>query len=195
MNNEQSNIELLPPVVFAAGETKVFYLSGSYFELIDCPSAVDVLLSDRNGGTRARMIGAGQTHHVKNTEYSVVSITSAAAQTIRFAYGSGEAGTRNTAGSVSISNTAGAFTQSQKTVTNASAQLLAANTVRRYLFIQNNDAAGIIYVTLDGTAATTAKGIQIAPGASYECQGYVPTGEIRAIGSIANNANIVTVEG
>lgn len=102
--SNQSNLELLPPVAFAAGETKVFYLSGSYFELIDCPSAVDVLLTDRNGGTRARMIGAGQTHHVKNTDYDVIFITSAAAQTIRFAYGSGEAGTRNTSGSVTLLN-------------------------------------------------------------------------------------------
>lgn len=101
---QQSNLELLPAVTFSAGETKVFYLSGSYFELIDCANAVDVLLTDRSGGQRARMIGAAQTHHVKNTPYEVVQITSASAQTIRFAYGSGEAGTRNTAGSVSVLN-------------------------------------------------------------------------------------------
>lgn len=101
---QQSNLELLPAVAFQAGETKVFFLSGSYFELIDCANPVDVLLTDPSGGQRARMIGAAQTHHVKNTPYQVIQITSATAQNIRFAYGSGEAGTRNTAGSVSILN-------------------------------------------------------------------------------------------
>lgn len=104
MSDQISNLELPASIAFNAGETKVFYLSGSYFELIDCPNTVDVILSDRNGGVRARMIGAAQTHHVKNTPYQIVQITSAAAQTIRFAYGSGEAGTRNTAGSVTLLN-------------------------------------------------------------------------------------------
>lgn len=104
MNDQFSSLELPASIVFAAGETKVFYLSGSYFELIDCPNPVDVILSDRNGGVRARLLSAGQTYHVKNTPYSIIQITSASAQTIRIAYGSGEAGTRNTAGSVSVLN-------------------------------------------------------------------------------------------
>lgn len=101
---QQSNLELMPSVTFAAGETKLFFVSGSYFELIDCASPVDVLLTDRSGGQRARMIGAAQTHHVKNTPYEAIQITSASNQAIRFAYGSGEAGTRNTAGSVNVLN-------------------------------------------------------------------------------------------
>jgi hypothetical protein len=73
--------------------------------------------------------------------------------------------------------------------------VLAANANRRYLLIQNNDTAGIIYVRLDGGAATAATGIKIAAGGSYECAGYVPTGAITAIGDIASNANVVAVEG
>jgi len=89
----------------------------------------------------------------------------------------------------------GAFTNTQETVTSASTQMLAANAARRYLLIQNNDATGIIYVTLDGTAATTAKGVKLDPGTSMELQGYVPSGAIFAIGSIGSNANCVAVEG
>ena len=89
----------------------------------------------------------------------------------------------------------GAFANAQKTVTNASGQLVAANSARQYLLIQNNDATGDIYVRLDGTAATIGTGVKIAAGASYELQGYVPTGAVTAIGSIASNANIVLVEG
>jgi len=115
--------------------------------------------------------------------------------------GEGKFSGKNIAGSVTVSNFPaevvpnGAFTNTQKTVTNASGVLVAANAARRYLMIQNNDAAGIIYVTLDGTAATTAKGVKISAGGSYELQGFVPSGEIRAIGSIASNANCVVVEG
>ncbi len=192
--SRQNFIEIVS-VTFAAGESRLFHLSGSYFELIDAPATVDVVLTDVNGAQRGRMIAAEASFNLKNTEFDTIQLTSATAQTVRFAYGSGEAGTRRAAGSVNIANTAGAFTQSQKTVTNASAQLLASNTTRRYLLIQNNDAAGILYVTLDGTAATAAKGIQIPAGGSYECQGYVPTGALFAIGSIANNANVVVVEG
>lgn len=191
----QSNLELLTPQAFSAGETKVFFLSGDYFELIDCPSAVDVVLQDEQGAQRARMIGAIQTHHVKNTPFKVVQITSATAQSIRFAYGSGEAGTRQTAGAVTVSNWSGAFTQSQLTVTNASAQLIAANATRRYLLIQNKDASGDVHIKLDGAAATLANGLRIPPGASIELQGFVPNGAVFAIGSIASNPNVIVVQG
>lgn len=83
----------------------------------------------------------------------------------------------------------------QKTVTSASAQLVAAKANRKYLLIQNNDAAGIIYVTFGGVAATTANGVKIPPGGSYELNCNVPTSEVRAIGSIASNASVVVVEG
>ncbi len=182
-------------VTFAAGESRLFHLSGSYFELIDSPNTVDVILTDVNGAQRGRMLAAEASFNLKNTDFDTIQLTSATAQTVRFAFGSGEAGTRRAAGSVNISNTGGAFIQAQATVTNASGQLLAAKSNRRYLLIQNNDTAGIVYVTLDGTSATAAKGVQIAPGGSYECQGYVPTGAVNAIGSIASNTNIVAVEG
>jgi glutamate 5-kinase len=80
------------------------------------------------------------------------------------------------------------------TVTNVSAQLLAANVNRAYLIIQNKDSAGTIYVNF-GAAATVANGIAIAPGGAYELNGTCSTQQIFAIGSIGSNANVVTVEG
>lgn len=88
-----------------------------------------------------------------------------------------------------------AFVNAQKTVTNASAQLLAANAARQYLMIQNKDAAGSIYIGFGATAATVANGVLIGPGGAYELPGAISTQEIQAIGSIASNANIVAVEG
>lgn len=98
-------------------------------------------------------------------------------------------------GTVSILNSNGAITNSQKTVANASAQMIAANANRRYLLIQNNDVTGNIYVRLDGAVATVGTGIKIGPGGYYENSSYTPTGAITAIGDIASNTNIVTVEG
>jgi len=82
----------------------------------------------------------------------------------------------------------------QATVTNVSAQLLAANAARKYLLIQNNDAAGDIFINF-GAAATLLNGLKIQAGGSYELNCNVLTGAINAIGSIANNPNIVIVQG
>lgn len=120
---------------------------------------------------------------------------SGAAMTGKITLGAGDVTDNSIVGTVALSNTCGAFTQAQEAVTTASAQLLAANAARRYLLIQNKDATGNIWVTLDGAAATTVKGVKVAPGGSYELQGYVPNGAINAIGDIASNTNVVAVEG
>lgn len=90
--------------------------------------------------------------------------------------------------------TLAAVTNSQKTVTNASAQLLAANSARQYLLIQNNDQSGAIFVAF-GTAAGLTTGLRIGPGGFWEWDSSVPLQDVFAIGSIASNANVVTVEG
>lgn len=107
-------------------------------------------------------------------------------------------GTQPVSGTVNVGNLPadrGGFTQTQRTVTNASAQMLEANASRRYLLIQNKDTAGIVYVNLQGSTATVGNGLAIEPGGSLELQGYVPSGAITAIGSIASNANVISVEG
>lgn len=101
--NDQNSLEIVPPVAFTAGETKEWAFSGSYFELIDCPDPVDVDLTDRNGSLRTRMRGAEASFYSKSVEFGRIVITSATAQTIKFAYGSGEAGTRRSTGSVTVS--------------------------------------------------------------------------------------------
>lgn len=89
----------------------------------------------------------------------------------------------------------GTPTQAAATVTTAAANLLAANASRRYMLIQNKDAAGNIWINLQGTAATQTNGIKIGPGQSYESGSlYCSAAAISAIGDIASNANIVVVE-
>ncbi len=99
----QNFIELLT-IPFGAGESRLLHVSGQYFEIIDAPSPIDVLLLDHNGTQRGIMRGAEASFHLKNTEFATIQITSAAAQTVRIGYGSGEAGTRRAAGSVNIAN-------------------------------------------------------------------------------------------
>lgn len=100
--SQQNNIEIVS-AVFAVGESRIFALSGNYFEIIDAPNPVDVVLSGVSGARSALMRQAGASFYSKNVDFAVIQITSANNQTIRFAYGSGEIGTRRATGSVSIS--------------------------------------------------------------------------------------------
>lgn len=87
------------------------------------------------------------------------------------------------------------FVNTPRTVTSASTTMLAANTARKYLLVQNKDASGTIWLTWGGAAATQANGFRLGPGAVWEWDFNVPTGELRAIGDLASNANVLTVEG
>ena len=104
MNNRASFIEIVT-ATFAAGESRLFALTGQYFEIIDATFPVDVTLSDFYGAQRGLMKSAEASFNLKGTDFGVIQITSASAQTIRFAYGTGEAGTRRAAGAVSIVGT------------------------------------------------------------------------------------------
>lgn len=87
---------------FAAGEVKTFVLAGGYFELIDAPYPVTVRLVDRYGSLRGYMTNAEASFYMRQGDFDAIEITSANAQTIRFAYGTSEAGTRRTSGVVSV---------------------------------------------------------------------------------------------
>lgn len=185
-------------VTINAGQTLEYFEPGDFFRLLEASGPVDITFySQGKEVSEAENIGEGFAEKFRTGQFDRVRITSATTQALQFVIrlGADVFYDKPPTGSVTVENVNGDFSQSQKTVTNASGQLLAANAARRYLLIQNNDSGGDIYVTLDGTAATTAKGIKITAGGSYECQGYVTTREIRAIGSIASNANVVAVEG
>lgn len=128
-------------------------------------------------------------------QFDQVRIYSATAQAVEFfTSAGGKVGYDRSIGSVVVLNQT-TMVNAAKIVTNASGQLLAANAARKYLLIQNKDAAGIIYVTFDGTAATAANGVEIGPKGYHLLDVIVPTGAIMAIGSIASNANVLVVEG
>ncbi|GKT19560.1 hypothetical protein AVHY2522_22930 [Acidovorax sp. SUPP2522] len=82
----------------------------------------------------------------------------------------------------------------QKTVTSASTQLLAAKAGRKYLLVQNRDGAATVYLSF-GAAATVAAGVRIVPGGAFELVGTCTDQAIFAIGDVASQSNVVTVEG
>lgn len=185
-------------VTINAGQTLEYYDPGDFFRLMEAanPVTVEFFYQGAEVSEAAAVVG-GYAEEFRTGSFDRIRITSATTQAISFVarLGANVRYDKAPTGNVAVTNTAGAFVQSQKTVTSASAQVLAANAARRYLLIQNNDASGVIYVTLNGVAATTTNGIKIDAGGSLELQGYVPTGAINAIGSIASNANCVAVEG
>lgn len=185
-------------MTLAANETREIAAAGTYFELRSAPGGVlaEVLLNDRTGAQFGRMLSVLETDTMSlSRSFETIIVTNGpAAQTITFYHGDGRSGSNRFSGNVVVANVSGAFTQAAVAVGVASGALAAANAARRYLHIQNKDAAGTIYVTLDGTAATVAKGLRLGPGDALELTGFVPTGAVNVIGDAAN-ANVIVVEG
>lgn len=179
---------------FAAGETKTFIVSADYFELTGAPSSgVTVTLSDRSGAQVGAIKNSGAGIYVKPGRFEVVQIQSTLAQTIDWIVADGDAGTRRLAGAVTVQDSVTASAVAG-TVTNATAQLVAANSARKYLLIQNKDPVGKIWIQF-GAAATQAAGVLIVPGGNFEMISKISAQQIQAIGDLASNANITVVEG
>lgn len=181
-----------------AGVAVEFTEAADFFRVMKAPTTDITVIFYAQGRevARAENVGAGYAEK-SATLFDRVRISSTAGGAVGFVTRLGNEVRYDTPpnGQVTVTNTAGAFTQVQATVTNASAQLLAARSNRRYLLIQNNDATGDIFVRLDGAVATVGNGVRIAAGGSYEISGFAPTGAVVAIGNIASNANVITVEG
>lgn len=175
---------------------QIFELGGDYFELIQAVNPVDVMLTKSDGSLRGSLRQISQTDHIKATEYDRIVITSATLQTIKFAYGSGEFGSRRAAGSVSLLGQGGAFTQGRVSIgSGAAVQIRPANTARRRLMVQNNSAAQYLRLTMDGSAPTAANGLRLIPGDLLDLTDYCPTTEIRAIFEAGAAADVEWAEG
>lgn len=94
----------------------------------------------------------------------------------------------------SAAGTSLTWTHSAPTVTNSSGSLIAANTSRKAILIQNNHATGILYLNLAGGTATTSN-IALQPGMSLFLNPGAPVTAIFAIGSVASNTAIAVVSG
>lgn len=145
---------------------------------------------------RAENVGEGYSETVPEG-FDRVRITSTAGSVVALVmrYGTRVGYDKPPTGTVTLANANGPFTQTNFAITTTATQVLAANPARRYLMVQNNDAAGDIFVAVDGTTATALTGIKLSPGSAMEFVGYCPTGAVSLIGSIALNINVIVVSG
>jgi hypothetical protein len=82
------------------------------------------------------------------------------------------------------------FTQSTVSVTGTAATLVAADSDRKYLLIQNK-GDGSVFINFT-TTATTANGVEIEAGQSYEPE-KVPSNAISAISD--STASVILIVG
>ncbi len=182
----------------AAGGQLEFHESADFFRLLDTDTKLDVIFYKLGAeAARAENVGEGYAEQFNQGGFDRVVIRSSVAQSLQFVMRKGAIVfyDKPPTGGVNIENTSGAFTQTQVTVTSTSGIAVASNAIRRYLLIQNNDSSADIFVTVDGTNATSSNGVKITAGGSYELQGFVPTGAVKAIASVASTSAIVVMEG
>jgi hypothetical protein len=184
---------------FTAGEMKSLSIPGRYFRILSSGlNSVDVEFFKNNSavGEKATAVDAGY-YGIPEHGFDRVDVTSSTTQTVKVALGSGAGGYDRTVGtvdvsslpaitgSVGITNTGGAFTHSQASVTNANTNLAAANSSRRYLMIQNNSVAGVLRVRMDGGAASATFGLRLQP-VTNAVYGFMETAD-----ATANNVEII----
>lgn len=186
-------------ITLAPGVAQEFQEEADFFRVLD--SAVnDLSVYFYKSGvevSRAEGITAGYGEKFQRGTFDKIRIESATGGAVSLVcrLGNEVSYDKPPTGNISIAAPMRApATQARKTVTNASQELLAANSRRNYLLIQNKDTAGNIWLNLAGQAATQANGVNIPPGGAFELNCNQLLSAIYAIGDIDNNANIVTVE-
>ena len=168
--------------------------TGQFFRIISALGTVNVNTANAN----LKGLNTGDGQEKTPFDFILFTDTTGATNTVKVVVADQaflNSPQNNTAITANKTTISASFTNTQKTVTNASAQLLAGNTARQYLLIQNNDPTGIIYVSFGATAATANTGIRILPGGFWEWDSTVSNQAVQCIGSIATQSNIVTVEG
>jgi hypothetical protein len=192
---------------FAADQTWELNVAGKYFTTLQCNQAVNVRFF--KGGKKLDLgditsLLAGLEVTLGNIDdlepaFDRVQIDVKAGDTVQVGIGNGQARYNRANASVNVLTNkqpqSGVFANTQKTVTNSSTQLVAANTSRQYLLIQNKDTTASVWVNFGASAATVANGVLIGPKGTYEMNTTQSTQAIQAIGDVASNANVVVLEG
>lgn len=90
-------------LILEANESREVAASGEYFELRNAVSTVMLIeLLDRTGGVISRLVSPEQSDYVRPGLFETVRITNGAtAQTVRYFYGTGDAGSRRFSGNIS----------------------------------------------------------------------------------------------
>lgn len=94
-------------LTLGADESREVAITGEYFELRNALYPVALIeLLDRSGGVVSRLENPEQSDFVRPGRYETVRVTNGATpQTIKHFYGTGDAGSRRTSGSVTVEGT------------------------------------------------------------------------------------------
>lgn len=184
---------MLRSITLTAGQPQEFFEVGDFFRVLTASQSLDVRFYYQGAEVaRAEGVGGGYAERFQAGRFDRIQIQSATTQDVQFVM---RLGNQVFYDLPPFGNVNGSFGQSQNTVTNASAQLAAASVFRRYLLIQNKSATGNLFIVFGAGPATTANGVRIAPGGSYELTGFAPTNAVQAIGDIASNPDVIVIEG
>ena len=185
--------------VLQAGERIEIAASGNYVRVRK--SLVELIIENGESNEKVE-VSEGDDFEFSPFKNLYITNTGAIADTIKLTIANGKkAGSAKVGGSVALAGSVtlanGAMAQNRASVTNANQQILTANANRRYLLIQNNDAAAILRVTVNGTAATISQGFRIAAGETFELPVFAANGAINCIMETATAAagNVEFVEG
>lgn len=185
-------------ITLAAGVAQEFAELSNFLRIMKAvPTDIEIRFYQQGREvSRAVGLGAGYAERFLGGEFDRIRISSASGGAVDFVMRLGNEVRYDAppTGNVAITNTGGAFVNSQvTTLTNAVQTIKAANTARRYLLVQNNDASLSMRLRLDGTDPTTDNGILLKAGESLELQGYAATGAVKAICTTAGTLSDVQV--
>lgn len=183
-----------------AGQAKRFTIGGAFFRVIAAAAPLTVSFFRNKQRLDETVIGVSSGFYFRG-EFDEYELMSATGGTVDIVTSQGEVGYSDavtvTGGSVAVSNLPGESAPHYNSAINVTnvppgVELLPADAARRYLAVQNNDAAGNVWVRTDGGIPAVNIGYRVRPGETLVIDRLAPTGAIRAWGDIASNT--VTVD-
>jgi hypothetical protein len=142
-------------------------------------------------------VGPGFIAHVPFTQILVEIKTAQAGKILRIIYGTDVDFVAGLNATIAISDQPPVRftgTSQQHTATTSSGQIVPANSVRKFIMIQNKDTTLDVYLGF-GVTATVANGFLLKAGATLTLDAAVVTNAINSICPNGTNANIVHLWG
>jgi hypothetical protein len=190
-----SDLQKLPFSVAANG-VQTLQCVGTHFVVLTATGPISV-----QPDTRGKMAGIGSGEGYKGQAFNSLTIfdVSGAPNSGTVLIADDDYFNNRLTGSLTITQnkvaTVANFSSVAATVTNVISNLANPNSLRQYLAVQNNDPTGIIFLRFDGGVPTSANGLRVYPGQTWETGVIVPLNYCTALGSIASNPNVVVLEG
>lgn len=156
-------------------------VEGGYFKLLSTVNPVTVELFLR--GQKVHSAASVEGGYYQRIEFDRVEITTGGTETVSWLYAPSEGGSDRFTGDMTPTGypKGAAHSPYAKTAGAASSQMLAPNANRKYLLVQNQDAAESVYLhTGGGAAAANNTCIRLGPGDVWEPT-VPPTGAITMI--------------